>query len=288
MIENENKYTRFLSEIKELKIESDLMFKDNSTELAIKSYSNAISKMTKLFELYMNDKLDEEGTKLIDELGVPLYSNLSKCYFKTFNFQEAIKICTKIIEIKPENLTARYIRASSCLELNDIEQAKEDIKCVKQLTKENNSNELKLLETKFKEKEQAVIQKEKIVFNKMVKGINYSEKKENYKNNNSNDFSNDVENEIQDGYSFVILINLIISKLIELISITYNLWKNAILSLIKQISKFVLNFIFQIKEICTDVIQFLFSFTKVILTFPIILIYKTIFGNDNNIETNKR
>lgn len=283
MDENGSKFDNMLLEIKEIKTESDILFKENSNEKAIKSYSNAISKMTKLFEIYMNNKKEQDGSKLIDEIGVPLYSNLSKCYFKTFNFQEAIKISTKIIEIKPDNITARYIRSSSCLEMNDIDTAKEDIKCIKQLTNENNSNELKLLETKFKEKEKLVHQKEKVVFNKMIKGIKYTENIEEneFKRKNSDNNSDKSELDLGNGFSFLILFNIIISKILELLSITYNLWKNAILSLIKQISKFVLNFIFHIKELCLDIIRFLISFVKVILTFPVILIYKTIFGNDD-------
>lgn len=87
-----------------------------------------------------NDQLSKLNVQML-ETKSQLYSNLSLCQIKNNNNQMAILNCTKCLEIDTKNVKALFRRAQARANLNDYEEALDDLK--KALCLDPNNQEIK-------------------------------------------------------------------------------------------------------------------------------------------------
>ena len=83
-----------------------------------------------------NDELKE-----VNSLKLPLYLNIAACQIKLEQYENAIKNCTKVLEIDSKNVKALYRRSVALTKINDFRGARKDAE--KGLSIEENNHAIK-------------------------------------------------------------------------------------------------------------------------------------------------
>ncbi|GAB4852375.1 hypothetical protein Ancab_016567 [Ancistrocladus abbreviatus] len=127
------------------KEEGNLLFKSEKYQRAGRKYDKAA------------DYVSEEGTfgheeqKLAKALRVSCWLNGAACSLKLKDYKEAIKLCSKVLDIEFHNVKALYRRAQAFMENADLEYAELDIKKASEVDPEN--REVKLLQRSLKQRQ---------------------------------------------------------------------------------------------------------------------------------------
>ncbi|KAJ2498416.1 peptidyl-prolyl cis-trans isomerase cpr6 [Coemansia sp. RSA 1972] len=146
-------------------------FKQGNLEAAIAKYTKGLRYLR---EMIVFDKDNDPEDKLRPQfvtLRVPIMLNRAMCNLKLSKFEDAIKDCTFVLEIKDKEITqkdrtkAHFRKGSANRQLKQYEQARDDLKKAKELdpTDKAIANELILAESAVKEREM----KEKQMYTKL-------------------------------------------------------------------------------------------------------------------------
>ncbi|OVA08660.1 Peptidyl-prolyl cis-trans isomerase [Macleaya cordata] len=126
------------------KEEGNALFKAGKYARASKRYEKA----AKLIEY--ESSFSEEEKKKAKVLKVTCNLNNAACKLKLKDYKEAVKLCTKVLEIESTNVKALYRRAQAYIQLVDFDLAELDIK--KALEIDPNNRDVKLEYKVLKEK----------------------------------------------------------------------------------------------------------------------------------------
>ncbi|KAJ2663926.1 peptidyl-prolyl cis-trans isomerase cpr6 [Coemansia sp. RSA 1199] len=146
-------------------------FKQGNLEAAIAKYSKGLRYLR---EMIVFDKDNDPEDKLRPQfvtLRVPIMLNRAMCNLKLSKFEDAIKDCTFVLDIKDKEITqkdrtkAYFRKGSANRQLKQYEQARDDLKKAKELDPADKAiaNELILAESAVKEREM----KEKQMYTKL-------------------------------------------------------------------------------------------------------------------------
>ncbi|KAK4859605.1 hypothetical protein QYF36_008514 [Acer negundo] len=125
------------------KEEGNMLFKNGKYQRAGKKYDKAA------------DYVSEDGSfadneqPLVKSLRVSCWLNGAACSLKLNDFQEAIKLCSKVLDYEFHNVKALYRRAQAYMEIGDLVSAELDIKKANEVDPQN--REVKLLQKKLKQ-----------------------------------------------------------------------------------------------------------------------------------------
>ncbi|XP_038899656.1 peptidyl-prolyl cis-trans isomerase FKBP62-like [Benincasa hispida] len=126
------------------KEEGNVLFKSGKFARASKRYEKAV----KFIEY--DSSFSEEEKKQAKALKVACNLNNAACKLKLKLYNEAEKLCTKVLELESSNVKALYRRAQAYIELADLDLAEFDIK--KALDIDPNNRDVKLEYKTLKEK----------------------------------------------------------------------------------------------------------------------------------------
>ncbi|KAL6216712.1 hypothetical protein ACLB2K_009931 [Fragaria x ananassa] len=125
------------------KEEGNLLFKIGKYHRAGKKYEKAADYVSEDV-IFGDDEL-----KLAKPLRVSSWLNGAACSLKLNDFQEALKLCSKVLDVEFHNVKALYRRAQAYMELSDLFSAELDIK--KALEIDSQNREVKVIEKKLKQ-----------------------------------------------------------------------------------------------------------------------------------------
>jgi tetratricopeptide (TPR) repeat protein len=154
----------------EKKLGSEEAKKGNYLE-AIRHFSKALLAFKYLCEDFVITE-KEEMMRFIKEVQLPSLTNSAMCYFKLNEYKMAIKFCDTVFEIEDNNVKALYRRAASYLQLNELDQAEEDIKQL--LTLEPEDGGVKQLKSELALKRKEERDNERKVSKKIIEHLNFS------------------------------------------------------------------------------------------------------------------
>ncbi|XP_022953866.1 peptidyl-prolyl cis-trans isomerase FKBP62-like [Cucurbita moschata] len=126
------------------KEEGNVLFKSGKFARASKRYEKAV----KFIEY--DSSFSEDEKKQAKALKVACNLNNAACKLKLKQYNEAEKLCTKVLELESSNVKALYRRAQAYIELADFDLAEFDIK--KALDIDPNNRDVKLEYKTLKEK----------------------------------------------------------------------------------------------------------------------------------------
>ncbi|XP_023548585.1 peptidyl-prolyl cis-trans isomerase FKBP62-like [Cucurbita pepo subsp. pepo] len=126
------------------KEEGNVLFKSGKFARASKRYEKAV----KFIEY--DSSFSEDEKKQAKALKVACNLNNAACKLKLKQYNEAEKLCTKVLELESSNVKALYRRAQAYIELTDFDLAEFDIK--KALDIDPNNRDVKLEYKTLKEK----------------------------------------------------------------------------------------------------------------------------------------
>ncbi|KAL8172060.1 hypothetical protein V2J09_023864 [Rumex salicifolius] len=127
------------------KEEGNALFKCGKYQRAGKKYDKASDYVSE--ERSFND----EEQKLIKPLRVSCWLNGAACSLKMNEFNEVIRLCSKVLDIEIHNIKALYRRAQAFIENADLDLAALDIK--KALEVDPDNREVKLLQKNLKQRQ---------------------------------------------------------------------------------------------------------------------------------------
>ncbi|KAF5955494.1 hypothetical protein HYC85_008350 [Camellia sinensis] len=93
----------------------------------------------------------DDDQKLVKALRVSCRLNGAACSLKLNDFHEAIKLCSKVLDVEFHNIKALYRRAQAYMEIADLDLAELDIK--KALEADSQNRELKLIQKNLKQRQ---------------------------------------------------------------------------------------------------------------------------------------
>nr|GEW06799.1 70 kDa peptidyl-prolyl isomerase-like [Tanacetum cinerariifolium] len=104
------------------KEEGNVLFKSGKYQRAAKKYDRAVD--------YVNEDgvFGDDDQKLIKSLRVSCWLNGAACSLKLNDYQEAIKLCSKVLDVEFYNVKALYRRAQAYMETLDLQLAELDIR----------------------------------------------------------------------------------------------------------------------------------------------------------------
>ncbi|XP_077233863.1 70 kDa peptidyl-prolyl isomerase-like isoform X2 [Tasmannia lanceolata] len=104
------------------KDEGNRLFKGGKYRQATKRYDKATD--------YVNEdgQYEEDDLKLVKFLRVSCWLNNAACNLKLSDFQEAIKLCSKVLDVESYNVKALYRRAQAYMGIFDLDLAELDVK----------------------------------------------------------------------------------------------------------------------------------------------------------------
>ncbi|OIT29292.1 PREDICTED: peptidyl-prolyl cis-trans isomerase FKBP62-like [Nicotiana attenuata] len=125
------------------KEEGNLLFKNGKYQRAMKKYEKAVD--------YINEDgtFEDDDRRLVKSLRVSCWLNGAACCLKQNDFQEAIKHCSKVLEIESCNVKALYRRAQAFMDTADLHLAELDIKKALEIDPQN--REVKLIQKTLKQ-----------------------------------------------------------------------------------------------------------------------------------------
>ncbi|KAH7849821.1 hypothetical protein Vadar_023470 [Vaccinium darrowii] len=124
------------------KEEGNLLFKDGKYLRAGKKYDKAADYVCE------DAPFGDNGEKLVKALRVSCWLNGAACSLKLNDFHEAIKLCSKVLDVEFHNVKALYRRAQAYLGTADLHLAESDIK--KALEADPHNREVKLIQKSLK------------------------------------------------------------------------------------------------------------------------------------------
>ncbi|XP_010273186.1 PREDICTED: peptidyl-prolyl cis-trans isomerase FKBP62-like isoform X2 [Nelumbo nucifera] len=125
------------------KEEGNALFKNGKFQRAAKRYEKATDYVSE-------DGTSEDGEqKLVKALRVSCWLNIAACNLKLNDFQGAIKLCSKVLDIEFYNVKALYRRAQAYIETADLDFAELDVK--KALEVDPQNREFKSMQKKLKQ-----------------------------------------------------------------------------------------------------------------------------------------
>ncbi|XP_044500443.1 peptidyl-prolyl cis-trans isomerase FKBP62-like [Mangifera indica] len=147
------------------KEEGNALFKAGKYERASKRYEKAVK-----FIEYDSSFTDEEKQKA-KVLKITCNLNNAACKLKLKVYKEAVKLCTKVLELDSKNVKALYRRAQAYIQLVDLDLAELDIKKALEVDPDNRDVKLeyKLLKEKVREYNKKDAQFYGNIFSKMIK-----------------------------------------------------------------------------------------------------------------------
>ncbi|GLT61745.1 hypothetical protein SLA2020_344280 [Shorea laevis] len=125
------------------KEEGNILFKSGKYQRAAKKYDKAAD--------YVSEDVSFGDTeeKLVKALRVSCWLNAAACSIKLKDFQEAIKLCSKVLDIESYSVKALYRRAQAYMEISDLVLAELDIK--KALEADPQNREVKQIQNTLKQ-----------------------------------------------------------------------------------------------------------------------------------------
>ncbi|XP_074563244.1 70 kDa peptidyl-prolyl isomerase-like [Curcuma longa] len=129
------------------KEEGNALFKSGKYARASKRYEKA----SKFIDYDSN--FSEEEQKQSKALKAACNLNNAACKLKLKDYKEAVKLCTKVLEIESRNVKALYRRAQAYIQLADLDLAESDIKKALEIDPDNRDVKLeyKVLKEKVRE-----------------------------------------------------------------------------------------------------------------------------------------
>ncbi|KAK1412670.1 hypothetical protein QVD17_34107 [Tagetes erecta] len=129
------------------KEEGNAFFKAGKYNKAVKRYEKA----AKYIEYDTN--FEEEEKKQAKALKITCNLNNAACQLKLKEYKQAIKLCTKVLELESTNVKALYRRAQAYINVADLDLAELDIKKALEIDPNNKDVKLeyKVLKEKIKE-----------------------------------------------------------------------------------------------------------------------------------------
>lgn len=125
------------------KEEGNLLFKAGKLQRAGKKYDKAADYVGE------DGSFGDDEQKLVKALRVACWLNAAACSLKLNNFQEAIRLCSKVLDYEFYNVKALYRRAQAYMETADLVSAELDIR--KALDIDPVNREVKMLERSLKQ-----------------------------------------------------------------------------------------------------------------------------------------
>lgn len=125
------------------KEEGNLLFKNGKYRGAVKKYEKAIDCVNE------DEPFKDDDQKIVKSLRVACWLNGAAACLKRNYFQEAIKQCSKVLEVESCNVKALYRRAQAFMETADLHLAELDIKKALEIDPEN--REVKLIQKTLKQ-----------------------------------------------------------------------------------------------------------------------------------------
>ncbi|CAO2192202.1 unnamed protein product [Urochloa humidicola] len=129
------------------KEEGNVLFKLGKYARASKRYEKA----AKYIEY--DSSFSEDEKKQSKQLKISCNLNNAACKLKLKDYKEAVKLCTKVLELDSQNVKALYRRVQAYIQLADLELAEADIKKALEIDPDNRDVKLeyKTLKEKIKE-----------------------------------------------------------------------------------------------------------------------------------------
>lgn len=129
------------------KEEGNVLFKAGKYQRASKRYEKAVGFIN--YDSSFNDE-EKQQAKL---LKISCNLNNAACKLKLKDYKEAVKLCTKVLELDSRNVKALYRRAQAYIQLVDLDLAEMDIKNALEIDPDNRDVKMenKLLKEKVKE-----------------------------------------------------------------------------------------------------------------------------------------
>ncbi|OVA08617.1 Peptidyl-prolyl cis-trans isomerase [Macleaya cordata] len=142
------------------KEEGNTLFKSEKYQKAAKRYDKAVDYVTE------DGSFGDDEQKLVKALRVSCWLNHAACCLKLNNFQEAIELCSKVLDVEFHNVKALYRRAQAYMKTAEFDLSELDIKkafevdpnnrevksihkTLKQLQSESNKRDAKLYTNMF-------------------------------------------------------------------------------------------------------------------------------------------
>lgn len=147
------------------KEEGNIWFKEGKYARASKRYEKGVG-----FIEHDSSFSDEEKQRA-KLLKISCNLNNAACKLKLKDYKEAVKLCTKVLDIDSRNVKALYRRAQAYIQLVDLELAEQDIKKALEIDPDNRDvkMEYKILKDKVKEYNRKDAQFYGSIFAKMSK-----------------------------------------------------------------------------------------------------------------------
>ncbi|KAE8685079.1 Peptidyl-prolyl cis-trans isomerase FKBP65 [Hibiscus syriacus] len=149
------------------KEEGNVLFKAGKYVRASKRYGKAVK------YIEHDSSFGEEEKKQAKALKVACNLNNAACKLKLKDYQQAEKLCTKVLELESTNVKALYRRARAYIQLTDLDLAEFDIE--KALELDPNNREVKLEYKVLKEKMKDYNKKEAKFYGNMFAKMNKME-----------------------------------------------------------------------------------------------------------------
>jgi len=156
----------------EEKIKQSELIKNKGTELfKEQKYALAIKKYSKIPEYLSAEVFDlEKDKEHADKLQLAAYLNLAMCNLKLKNFNDALEVCKKALELDEKNEKGLFRMAQSYLGTGDYDEAIKYFEKVLEFNAENKDATNQILSCKQKIKENKT--KEKALYSKMMSAFN--------------------------------------------------------------------------------------------------------------------
>ncbi|KAK9154575.1 hypothetical protein Sjap_002055 [Stephania japonica] len=132
----------------------------------------SFTKAAKCVEL--DHSFTDEEKALANALRISCNSNNAACKIKLGDYVEAVKLCSKVLELDPLNVKALYRRSQSYLRISELEKAEIDIK--KALAIDPNNREVKLEYAKLKGVKKEYAKYEAEIFGSMLSKMSLLQK----------------------------------------------------------------------------------------------------------------
>ncbi|XP_074379987.1 70 kDa peptidyl-prolyl isomerase-like isoform X3 [Apium graveolens] len=125
------------------KDEGNVLFKNGKYQRALKKYDKAATYVGE------DGSYEDDNQKLVRSLRVSCWLNNAACCLRLNNFQAAIELCSKVLDIEFYNVKALYRRSQAYIETADYHLAEADIK--KALEADPGNREVKAAKNKLKQ-----------------------------------------------------------------------------------------------------------------------------------------
>lgn len=113
------------------KEDGNTLFKSGNYQRALKKYNKAVDYVSE------DGSFGDEDQELVKALRVSCWLNGAACSLKLHDFEDAIKLCSKVLDVEFQNVKALYRRAQAFMETADLDLAELDIKKALEINPQN-------------------------------------------------------------------------------------------------------------------------------------------------------